>query len=81
MYKKMTTFMSLNFSGTNSSPSNQITTQLLLTFNGLKERLEVSSAKPRKVVSLNDLNKDSRAIHQVLSPRVSSLHPLFRLIQ
>ena len=77
MYKKTTTLMSLNFSVTNSTPSNQITTQLLLTLNRLKERLEVSGAKTRKVVSLDDLNKDSRAIHQVLSPRVSSLHLLF----
>ena len=74
MYKKTTTLTSFNFSVINSSPSNQITTQLLLTLNRLKERLEVSGAKTRKVVSLDDLNKDSRAIHQVLSPRVSSLH-------
>ena len=71
------TQVSLNFSVTNSTPSNQITTQLLLTLNRLKERLEVSGAKARKVVSLDDLNKDSRAIHQVLSPRISSLHLLF----
>lgn len=74
MYKKTTTLMCSILVSPSSFPSNQITTQLLLTLNRLKERLEVSGAKAGEVVSLNDLNEDSRAIHQVLSPKVSPLY-------
>lgn len=45
---------------------DQVTTQLLLTLDGLKQRLEVSSAKAGEVVSLDDLNEDGGAIHHVL---------------
>lgn len=48
---------------------NQIAAQLLFPFNGLKERPEVARSKAREVVSLNDLYKDSRAVHQMLHAR------------
>jgi hypothetical protein len=46
--------------------SNEVSTQLLLSLNSLEQRLEVSSTKSIKVVSLDDFNEDSGAIHHVL---------------
>lgn len=47
-------------------PLDQVSTQLLLSFNRLKQGLEVACPKALKVVSLNDLDKHRRAIHHVL---------------
>lgn len=55
-------------------PSNEIATQLLLAFNSLEQRLEVSSTKAIEVVSLDDLNEDSRAIHHVLCHLLVEVH-------
>lgn len=45
---------------------NQIAAQFLLTLDSLEQRLEVTSTEAGEVMSLNDLNKDGRTVHQVL---------------
>lgn len=45
---------------------NKISTKLLLTLNRLEQRLEVSSPETLEVVSLDNLDENSRAVHQVL---------------
>src|SRR4051794_32569765 len=44
----------------------QISAQLLLSFNRLKERLEIAGSEAGEVISLDNLDKDGRPIHQVL---------------
>lgn len=46
--------------------SNKIAAQLLLSLDRLEQRLEVSSAKAGEVVSLDDLDEHSGAVHHVL---------------
>lgn len=46
--------------------SNKIPTQLLFPLDSLKERLEITSPKSFKVVSLDDLNKHGGAVHEML---------------
>jgi len=47
--------------------SDQVTSQLLLSLDSLKERLEVTSTKAVKVVALDDFDEDSRAVQHMLS--------------
>lgn len=47
--------------------SDEITTQFLLSLDSLEQGLEVSSAKAREVVALDDLNEHRGAVHQMLS--------------
>lgn len=56
----------LRANGPHSSFSDQVTAQLLLSLDSLEQRLEVSSAKAVEVVSLDDLNEDRGAVHQML---------------
>lgn len=51
--------------------SDQVTAHLLLSLNGLEEGLEVTGTKALKVVALDDLDEDSRAVQQMLSQKVS----------
>lgn len=44
----------------------QIASELLLPLDRFEQRFEVASTKAREIVALDDLNKDSRPIHEVL---------------
>lgn len=46
--------------------SDQVASQLLLSLDGLKERLEVASTEAVEVVALDDFDEDSRAVQQML---------------
>lgn len=54
-----------------SDKSNQISSLSLLPLNSLEERLEISGAKAREIVSLDDLNEDRGTIKEVLLYTVS----------
>ena len=54
----------------------QVATLSLLALNGLKERLEVTSTEALEVVPLDDLNEDSRAVHQGLSEELEEVTAL-----
>ena len=43
-----------------------IAAQSLFRLDSFKERLEISSSKSRKIVSLDDLDKECWSVHQVL---------------
>lgn len=57
--------LSIFLSGRDGS-SDQVASQLLLSLDGLEERLEVTSTKAVEVVTLNDFDEDSRAIQHML---------------
>ena len=46
--------------------SAQIASELLLSFDGLEQRFEVSGTESGEVVALDDLNEDRWPIHEVL---------------
>lgn len=61
--------------------SNQIPPKFLLSFNRLKQTLKVTSPKPIKVIPLNNLNENSRPIHQVLREQLQKVPALVKINQ
>jgi hypothetical protein len=46
--------------------SDQVSSGLLLSLDGLEERFEVTGAKAVEIVALDDLDEDSRAVQHML---------------
>lgn len=59
-----------------SSSLDKIATKLLLPLNSLEQRLEIPSTESREVVTLDNLDKNRWAVHEVL--KSISLHPLVK---
>jgi uncharacterized lipoprotein YehR (DUF1307 family) len=51
--------------------SDQVASQLLLSLDGLEERLEVTGTKAVEVVTLDDFDEDSRAVQHMLRVKKS----------
>src|SRR4051812_29742527 len=54
----------------------QVPSLRLLTLNRLKQTLKVTSAKALKLITLNNLNKDGRTIHQRLREQLQQVAAL-----
>lgn len=59
--------------------SNQITPEFLLPLNSLEQALEVPRTEAIEVISLDNLNKDCGAIHQVLGEQLQQVAALVEI--